>query len=59
MSGNYDDIIDLPHPVSTRHPQMPLLNRAAQFSPFAALPLEQIGPGTEEEQEERQETMPE
>ena len=37
MSGRYDDIIDLPHPVSQRHPQMPLADRAAQFSPFAAL----------------------
>lgn len=35
--GRYDDIIDLPHPVSARHPQMPLADRAAQFSPFAAL----------------------
>lgn len=33
----YDDIIDLPHPVSSRYPQMSLLDRAAQFSPFAAL----------------------
>ena len=35
--GNYDDIIDLPHPTSERHPRMPMANRAAQFSPFAAL----------------------
>lgn len=37
MSGTYDDIIDLPHPTSARHPRMPMLGRAAQFSPFAAL----------------------
>lgn len=37
QSGNYEDIINLPHHVSSRHPQMPLTARAAQFSPFAAL----------------------
>lgn len=33
----YDDIIDLPHPVSAAHPHMAMIDRAAQFSPFAAL----------------------
>jgi hypothetical protein len=33
----YGDIIDRPHPVSLKHPQMPRKNRAAQFAPFAAL----------------------
>ena len=37
MKGNYDDIINLPHHVSKKHPQMSLLDRAAQFAPFAAL----------------------
>lgn len=37
ISHRYDDMIDLPHHVSEKHPQMPMLDRAAQFSPFAAL----------------------
>lgn len=37
VTHRYDDIIALPHPVSTRHPQMPINDRAAIFSPFAAL----------------------
>lgn len=37
MSGKYDDIIHLSHPTSKKHPRMPVQNRAAQFSPFAAL----------------------
>lgn len=35
--GRYDDIIHLPHPTSERHPRMSRQDRAAQFSPFAAL----------------------
>lgn len=33
----YEDILDLPHPVSSKHPQMSMADRAAQFAPFAAL----------------------
>ena len=33
----YDDMINLPHPDPKSHPRMSLYNRAAQFSPFAAL----------------------
>ena len=36
-NGAYDDIIDLPHHVSTTRPRMSRLDRAAQFAPFAAL----------------------
>ena len=37
MRGRYDDIINLPHHVSATRPQMSMMDRAAQFSPFAAL----------------------
>lgn len=37
MKDTYEDILHLPHPVSPTRPQMPLADRAAQFSPFAAL----------------------
>lgn len=33
----YDNIINLPRPVSKRHKPMSMTDRAAQFSPFAAL----------------------
>lgn len=37
MKNPYDDIIHLPRHVSATRPQMSRENRAAQFSPFAAL----------------------
>ena len=37
MNRDYSDILNLPHPVSKKHPQMSLYDRAAQFSPFSAL----------------------
>ena len=36
-ASQYADIIDLPHHVSKRHPQMALSDRAAQFRGYAAL----------------------
>ncbi len=37
ITHKYDDIINLPHHVSETRAHMPMLDRAAQFSPFAAL----------------------
>ncbi len=37
MIEAYEDIINLPPHVSKKHPQMSMLQRAAQFAPFAAL----------------------
>ena len=36
-NSKYDEIINFPHHVSKTRPQMPMSDRAAQFSPFAAL----------------------
>lgn len=36
-SSEYGDIINLPHPESKKHKRMSMHDRAAQFSPFAAL----------------------
>ncbi|MBR3624487.1 MAG: hypothetical protein IKN43_14195 [Selenomonadaceae bacterium] len=35
--SRYQDIINLPHHISKRHPRLSPEQRAAQFSPFAAL----------------------
>ena len=35
--GKYDDIINLPHHISSNHPRLSMEQRAAQFAPFAAL----------------------
>ena len=36
-TNQYDDIINLPHHVSSTRPHMAVADRAAQFAPFAAL----------------------
>ena len=53
---NYDDMIHLPHHTSAKRPRMPRANRAAQFSPFAALTgydaaIREAGRITQQEQE--------
>lgn len=37
MEKKYRAILNSPYPTSTQHPRMSLSDRAAQFSPFAAL----------------------
>lgn len=37
MNEQYKEIINLPHHVSEKRPHMSMIDRAAQFSPFAAL----------------------
>ncbi len=37
MSGKYDDMLPLPHHISLTRRRMTMAERAAQFSPFAAL----------------------
>lgn len=35
--NNYEDIIDIPHHTSSKHPRMTIEARSAQFAPFSAL----------------------
>ena len=37
MDKRYEKILEMPHHTSATHKPMSLYNRAAQFSPFAAL----------------------
>ena len=37
VSFAYEEMLHMPHHVSGKHPQMSRYDRAAQFSPFAAL----------------------
>ena len=37
MDKRYEKILEMPHHTSATRKPMPLYNRAAQFSPFAAL----------------------
>lgn len=59
MSDNYEDIINLPHHVSKTRPQMSMQDRAAQFSPFAALSgYDQVIKETARREEQKMETSP-
>ena len=51
----YEDIINLPHHVSAKHPKMSMYNRAAQFSPFSA--LTGYEKATEEAQKKQEEAV--
>lgn len=61
-NGKYDEIMSLPHHVSKTRPQMPMSDRAAQFSPFAALTgydsaIKETGRLTDEKIELDEETL--
>ncbi len=54
QNNDYSDIINLPHPVSKKHPPMDMRARAAQFAPFAALTgLDDMMDATAENERER------
>ena len=64
MGRDYSDMWELPHPDSRTHPRMSLYERAAQFSPFAALTgyedvIEESGRRTSDRVEQTEERMEE
>ncbi len=44
MNPKYEDMLELPHHVSPTRARMSLRDRAAQFAPFAALPVPEQEP---------------